>query len=295
MATMIIVVTQEPAGSEIARISELLQEFNESYAIWEYKDITQNSEVPLYQGEPITSYPVTGVLWRVTEGKFNEYKNLHSFLSERYTIIKPTNVMALCSDKNLTDAYLAENNLNPLPGIHAPGTYTHEELAKVWESQGVNFDHFLQNRHVAKPASDAGGRGIIFYDGTESEIVLHEGEILQPHMAGEASDLLRVQTVGKEIIGTYRRIPAVEGGMANIEQGAKPAIGFMSPATEKNIRTIIRTLSPEAVGVDVYEADDGTSYIIEINSAPGMNGLEQLGLPAWELILKHLIARSNSN
>jgi glutathione synthase/RimK-type ligase-like ATP-grasp enzyme len=290
---VILIITEVPEDKEIFKLINEFKRLNQAYEIWEYKNFSLQENDYFYKDQLVDSYPITGIIWRVTEGKFLEYEDLHQYLSDNYFIINPTRVMERCADKIVTDNYLKSNLLQPLPSITTPGEYTLENLNKEWARQNVNFNHFIPNKHVIKPAIGAGGRGIVFYNEDTESIILHEGELLQPHMNSLAKDLIRVGTIGNKIIGSYHRVPVIDNGLANIEQGAIPVLATINNATELSVNVIMVRLHPEAAGIDVFETPDGDSYIIEINSAPGMNGLDTLGIPAWEYLAQYIVNKTS--
>lgn len=287
---MFITITEAPADREISKLVDEFEKLKRQFEVWEYKKIERSGSGYLYEGIPLAAYAIEGIIWRVTEGKFDQYKNLHQVLSDNYFMVNPTNVMRLCSNKIATDEYLRGLGLNPLPAITQPGRYSLTQLKTHWAQQSVNLSHFISDKHVLKPSVGAGGRGIVFYDETAEFITVRDGEILQPHMKSLAKELLRVQTLGDKTLGAYYRVPINEGGLANIEQGAIPMLGKINDQTTHAVSTIMETLKPRAAGIDVYETFDGFSYIIEINSAPGMNGLDMLGLPVWEQLVQYVVS-----
>ena len=79
---MFITITQEPDGKEINKLKDEFHKADKIFEVWEFKNLTITNNIVSYENKPLTDYNIEGVIWRVTEGQFFEYENIHYQISK---------------------------------------------------------------------------------------------------------------------------------------------------------------------------------------------------------------------
>jgi ribosomal protein S6--L-glutamate ligase len=84
---------------------------------------------------------------------------------------------------------------------------------------------------------------------------------------------LRVLTVGGEVVAAMRRVAREGDFRSNIHRGGAGIRTDVAPAVADLALRAARAVGLDIAGVDILEADSG-SLVLEVNSSPGFQGLE---------------------
>ena len=104
----------------------------------------------------------------------------------------------------------------------------------------------------------------------------------------EGSDI-RVLVVGGKVVAAMRRTAAVGEFRSNIHRGGAAEPVTLEPRAKEIARKAARIIGLDIAGVDLLESRDGPK-IMEINSSPGFDGLEQAtGMDIARHILTHAV------
>jgi ribosomal protein S6--L-glutamate ligase len=121
---------------------------------------------------------------------------------------------------------------------------------------------------------------------------LGQNIILQEFIAASKGRDLRALVVGGELAGAMRRTARDGEFRANLHRGGGAhAVQLDAEATRVAVAAA-RELGLDVAGVDILEADDGPR-VIEVNSSPGLRGIEAAtGLDVAARILEHAERRA---
>ncbi|MFB6208382.1 MAG: RimK family alpha-L-glutamate ligase [Candidatus Nanohaloarchaea archaeon] len=167
---------------------------------------------------------------------------------------------------------------------------TAERFSRVPETKKAteeNIAEFLEDgRAVVKPRYDFGGRGVQIIDSMEElEPVDPEETVVQrfvdashgiPGTAYEGVHDLRAYVVDGEITFGLVRVPD-EGLISNVARGgsqfAFPVEKFPSDALElvDEVKEELSGFSPAMYSVDMVYDENGSAWIVELNSKPGLS------------------------
>lgn len=118
----------------------------------------------------------------------------------------------------------------------------------------------------------------------------HEGLLLQEYVGSrdEPSDV-RVMFIG-EPIGAMRRFPGVGQRVTNIARGGRGKVEVLTSELAELSTRICGRLGIEVAGLDFIVDEDGHPVLLEVNSAPGFLGFENVtGIDVASKMLKWLV------
>jgi ribosomal protein S6--L-glutamate ligase len=121
---------------------------------------------------------------------------------------------------------------------------------------------------------------------------LGQNIILQEFIAASKGRDLRAIVVGGELAGAMRRTARDGEFRANLHRGGAGQAIELDAETARVAVAAARELGLDVAGVDILEADDGPR-VIEVNSSPGLRGIEAAtGLDVAARILEHAERRA---
>ena len=188
-------------------------------------------------------------------------------LDPEVTIFNSAEAIERSRNKIIAANHLAHTGL-PVP---------HTRYVKDLEQIDAAFDG--PGPWVIKPLSGAQGRGVMRVDSPESGHSVLEGlplhnrdVIVQEYLAGGER---RALVVDGEVVAAVERTAAPGRFRANHHQGgASRAIELSADERELAVAAV-RTLGLDWGGVDLIDTDSGGGVrILEVNSSPGLEGIE---------------------
>jgi ribosomal protein S6--L-glutamate ligase len=231
------------------------------------KPFTINPKNTLIMARGLGSTVKTGNLsWRVA------CINLEK---QGYTLINPVKCSDICNDKWYNQIVFQQNDIltpNTVLVRHAEGA---EEAA---ERLGNKFPMIL------KTAVGSRGVGVIWI---ESLKALHS-VIQLLHREDEYVDILlqeyiktdydvRVIIAGGQILGAIKRPVVGDDFRSNVSQGSEPQFHELTERESQESLRAAESVEGKVVGVDFIPAknrDKESPYFIEVNSTPGLMGIE---------------------
>jgi RimK family alpha-L-glutamate ligase len=188
-------------------------------------------------------------------------------------------------DKYYTSFLLAD------AGIPTPRTMVTEDF-----DQALNAFHELGGDVVAKPLFGSEGKGIVRI--TDPDIAYRVFRTLElgravyylqefiPH----GQEDIRAFVVGDRVVAAMRRRGT--GWKTNVSQGAlgEPLV-LSAPLEDLSLRAA-RLVGTDYVGVDLVQAEDGRTFVLEVNSIPGWRGLQKTtSLNIADKISEHVLCQ----
>ena len=160
-------------------------------------------------------------------------------------------------------------------GVRVPGTF-------VTEDPTLAMDAFqtLGQDVVIKPLF--GSRGVGMVRVTEMDTALRVFRALQlggyvyylqqfiPHHDRD----LRVMVIGDECVAAMERV--ADTWKTNIAAGARPVHVEITPDVQEACLKSAQTLGADYCGVDLIRSESGELYVIEVNSMPAWQGLQEV-------------------
>jgi RimK family alpha-L-glutamate ligase len=132
---------------------------------------------------------------------------------------------------------------------------------------------------IVKPLFGSEGKGMVRIEDQETAYrVLRAWELnryvyyiqeYQPHFQED----IRAFVVGETVVAAMRRRGG--GWKTNVSQGAEAVSIELSAELKALALKSARLLNLDYAGVDILPAEDGKSYVVEINSIPGWRGLQK--------------------
>lgn len=170
-------------------------------------------------------------------------------------------------DKYFTTALLRE------AGLPVPPTVCCEAEATEMKTALAQFGGDM----IYKPLFGSCGKGLVRITGQKEAEALAEslsqnGSIayLQKFIPCSNSDI-RAFVLDGRVIAAMRRVGT--GWLANFSRGGRVEPCRLSPAEEEMAITAAKAVNADVAGVDIIRADDGSTYVIEVNGSPGWKGL----------------------
>lgn len=202
------------------------------------------------------------VMWRISENDTAAAWTLLEALDATVpTVVNPLSAIALCADKATTCSALAAAGLPVVPTVYLPPGATVPDLGAPV---------------VVKPARGAGGRAVRLA-AVGDVASTGEGTVAQPY-AGDPSTHRRVLVCAGQVVLTTARHPR-PGSLAN-----NLAAGGTEEQVASGEESDLAVEAATAVGAHVAGVDlvrlDGRWAVLEVNSSPGIQGLEDVAAPA---------------
>jgi ribosomal protein S6--L-glutamate ligase len=117
---------------------------------------------------------------------------------------------------------------------------------------------------------------------------LDQNILIQKYIKEAKGADIRAFVVGRKVVAAMKRQAVAGEFRSNIHRGGR-AKKFRLPAEyRKTALAATRTLGLRVAGVDMIESDDGP-MVMEINSSPGLEGIEKTtGIAVAEAVIEHL-------
>jgi RimK family alpha-L-glutamate ligase len=158
-------------------------------------------------------------------------------------------------------------------GIPTPRTLVTEDF-----DTALDFCREMKDA-VVKPIFGSEGKGMVRVSDEETAYrVLRAWELsgyvyyIQEYLPHFQEDV-RAFVVGAEVVAAMRRRGA--GWRTNFSQGAKVESVELRAAMEELALETARLIGLDYAGVDLMQAENGRTYVLEINGIPGWRGLQQ--------------------
>jgi RimK family alpha-L-glutamate ligase len=160
-------------------------------------------------------------------------------------------------------------------GLHVPETRITEDFSQAMEAfQALGRDV------VVKPLFGSRGIGMVrVTDEDTAGRVFHALQLggyvyyVQQFLLHDNRDL-RVMVVGGQCIAAMERV--ADTWKTNLAAGAKPVRSALSPDVQDICLQASRTLGADYCGVDLLRDESGELFILEVNSMPAWQGLQQV-------------------
>jgi len=198
------------------------------------------------------------------------------FEYEGFTVINSTDCHNICNDKWMNNLIFKRENFNTPKTVRI----NHPEGAK-WALEELDADFPL----ILKTAAGSRGIGVMWI---ESEKALHgivqllyrEDEyidiILQEYIKTDY-DVRAIVCAGK-ILGAIKRPIVDEDFRSNVSQGSDPVPHELTALEKEESIAAAKAVGGIVVGVDFVPAknrEKDRPYFIEVNSTPGLIGIEE--------------------
>jgi RimK family alpha-L-glutamate ligase len=133
---------------------------------------------------------------------------------------------------------------------------------------------------VIKPLFGSEGKGMVRVSDEETAYrVLRAWELnryiyyIQEYLPHSDKDI-RAFVIGGSVAAAMQRNG--KGWKTNFSKGAEVAPVELSPEMETLALSAARTIGLDYAGVDLMQAENGETYVLEINSIPGWRGLQKI-------------------
>ena len=213
-----------------------------------------------------------------------------------FTVINSSRCHDICSDKFMSQIYFDRHKIRTPKTVRIAHIEDSENALKKLES---NFPIIL------KTTIGSRGIGVILVESAPSL-----GSIVQLlHRENEYIDILlqeqiktsydvRVIVCNGEVITSIKR-PMVKGDFrSNVTQGSEPVSFDLTDLERSESIRAAKVVEGIFVGVDFIPAKDRekeSPYFIEVNSTPGLIGVEKVGFSVTEAVLEKLKSLKLSN
>ena len=192
-----------------------------------------------------------------------------------YTLINPVICSDICNDKWYNQIVFQQND------IHTPNTVLvrHSEGAEeAAERLGNKFPMIL------KTAVGSRGVGVIWIESLKSlhsviQLLYREDEfvdiLLQEYIKTDYD--VRVIIAAGKILGAIKRPVVGDDFRSNVSQGSEPQFHELTERETQESLRAAESVQGQVVGVDFIPAknrDKESPYFIEVNSTPGLMGIE---------------------
>jgi ribosomal protein S6--L-glutamate ligase len=115
--------------------------------------------------------------------------------------------------------------------------------------------------------------------------------LIQEYLSTPTLSTLRILVVGDKIIAAVRCTPPSNEFRSNIARGSAAAAIKPSVESQNLALRATRAVGLEIAGVDLIEMD-GATYVIEVNSVPGLETIDKLcSIDSSEIIVDHIERR----
>jgi RimK family alpha-L-glutamate ligase len=149
---------------------------------------------------------------------------------------------------------------------------------------------------VIKPLFGSEGKGMVRACDVETAYrVLRAWELnryiyyIQEYLPHFQEDI-RAFVIGEEVVAAMRR--RGKGWKTNYSQGAEAEAVELSSEMKELALKAARLVNLDYAGVDIIPAENGKTYVVEINSIPGWRGLQKAtGQRIAERIVNYLLAK----
>jgi len=207
---------------------------------------------------------------------------LHRLEALGVRVVNRASAIERTVDKYYTSFLLAD------AGIPTPRTLVTEDfqaaLATCLEMKDV----------VLKPLFGSEGKGMVRVGDAETAYrVLRAWELnryvfyIQEYVPHFEKDI-RAFVVGDRVVASMLRTGT--GWKTNYSKGARVEPVALSADMEALALESVRLLELDYAGVDLLPAEDGRTYVIEVNSIPGWRGLQRTtDIPIADRILDHVL------
>jgi len=212
----------------------------------------------------------------------------------QYKVINSVLSNEICNDKWYNQQIFQQNKIN------TPNTVLirHKQGA-AFAAEKLNAKYPL----ILKTSIGSQGVGVMFI---ESEKALH-GIVQLLYREDEYIDILlqeqiktdydvRVIVVSGEVMGAMKR-PIIEGDFrSNVSQGSEPEVFELTDIEESESIKAANAVDGDIVGVDFIPAknrEKDNPYFIEVNSTPGLIGIEKTIKGLTSQVLKKYMNRDN--
>jgi RimK family alpha-L-glutamate ligase len=199
-------------------------------------------------------------------------------------VVNPASAIERTVDKYFTSFLLAD------AGILTPRTLVtedfHTALAACREMGDV----------VLKPLFGSEGKGMVRITDEETAYrVLRAWELnryifyIQEHLPHFREDI-RAFVVGEHVVAAMLR--RGKGWRTNFSQGAVVKLVELNAEIEELAVRAAQVIDLDYAGVDLMRAEDGRTYVVEVNSIPGWRGLQKItSIRIAERIIDHVLRK----
>ena len=196
-------------------------------------------------------------------------------------INSPTSIERTC-DKYYTSYLLAD------AGIPTPRTFVTEDFEQAMTA----FE--LLGDVVIKPLFGSEGKGMGRVSDVDTAYRLFRHlelcryiYYIQEYIPHGQEDI-RAFVIGDRVAAAMRRRGT--GWKTNFSQGAQVEACQLSPEQEALSLRVAQLLGTEYAGIDLLPAEDGNTYVLELNSIPGWRGLRKTTPHnVADLIVEHVV------
>ena len=202
--------------------------------------------------------------------------------------------MEVCEDKYRTILRLSDSDI-PVP---LTSIATNEETIDIAVKKvGGKFPV------VVKTITGSKGVGVFIIDRIESLKsslqaiwkVNSDTEIILQEYIESAYDL-RIHVLGKKVIAAMKRFKIKKDFRSNFSLGGKVSDVKLTEEQEKIALLAAKAVGAVWSGVDMMIDKDGKCYIIEVNTSPGTQGIEQAtGKSIVEMVVKYALDKKHWN
>lgn len=208
-------------------------------------------------------------------GNRSWWVTINNLEEEGYTVINSTKCHDICGDKWYNQVVFQREDFNTPKTVlvrHAEGG------AAAAEKLGNKFPMIL------KTSTGSRGVGVMWVESLKSlhsviQLLYREDEyvdiILQEYIKTDYD--VRVIIVAGQIIGAMKRPVISDDFRSNVSQGSEPEIHELTELEKEESIRAAKAVDGMIVGVDFIPAknrDKDKPYMIEVNSTPGLMGIE---------------------
>ena len=209
-------------------------------------------------------------------GNKSWYDMIKDFEHKGFTVVNTNKCHDICSDKVMNQIVFDRHDFNSPKTVRI---YHSEGSEKALEELDSKFPIIL------KTGTGSRGVGVILVESAASlqsivQLLYRENEfidiILQEQIKTDYD--VRVIICGDEVVGVMKR-PIVEGDFrSNVSQGSDPVPHKLTELEKEESLAAAKAVGGIVVGVDFIPAknrEKDRPYFIEVNSTPGLIGIEE--------------------
>ena len=261
-----------------------------------------NSKAGNYQ-KPIEINPENTILMPRDSGLSSSYsqrnRNWFDLINELeldgYFTINSLNTFEICASKNLTHIYFRKNNIRSPKTV----TITHsEDTERAFKLLNTKFPIVLK----ASTGTQT-GVGVVIIESmrnlvaTVEMLLLFDKNlplIIQEYIKTDFD--VRAMVIQDKIFGSMKRKVIINDFRSNVSLGAKAESIELTDLEKQECIKVSQMVKGRLVGVDFIPSKNRETehpYFLEVNSNPGLTGIEEIQPDITNNMLKHFLDRAN--
>jgi len=252
-----------------------------------YVDIKQDDPKVFYRGKDLSSFDV--IIPRILPGMTAYGASIVRQFEMMGTYTTAKSIAISRSRDKLRSIQLLSKS-----GVGIPKTIFSRETDAV-----DDLIAHLGTPMIIKLASSMQGNGVVLAETKKAAksviqafYVNDTSFLLQEYIEEASGSDIRAFVVGSQVVASIKRQSLDDDFRSNIHQGGSASLAVLTEAEKKIALKAARAMGLTVCGVDMIQSDRGL-LVLEVNSAPGLEGIETVtGVNVARKIIKYIEANA---